>query len=104
LIFQILSLIILLTACCTIIVTWIDPADSAVRDRLQSRIQPDYDRDKHLHVINDDHYCNICEHIVDTTSKHCRQCNKCVDHFDHHCKWLNNCIGRHNYRLVIYYY
>jgi len=42
-------------------------------------------------------WCNSCDSIVDTGSKHCRECNKCVANFDHHCKWLNNCVGSKNY-------
>uniref|UniRef100_A0A914V313 Palmitoyltransferase n=1 Tax=Plectus sambesii TaxID=2011161 RepID=A0A914V313_9BILA len=98
-----LSVIVAFVVGATVVVTTIDPADESVRDILRGRQQPDFSRQKHPHVIGNDYFCNICEHVVDPSSKHCRQCNKCVIDFDHHCKWLNNCVGRVNYKYFLIY-
>lgn len=79
----------------------LDPAELAVRKRPARRSIPEFDRTKHLHVIENGR-CHLCN--IDATSrrtKHCSICNKCVERFDHHCKWLNNCIGSRNYPAFI---
>ncbi len=77
----------------------IDPADYELRLREKAgiKVKPDFDRARHLHVIENGlcHLCNIWASGPQT--KHCRLCNKCVERFDHHCKWLNQCVGARNY-------
>ncbi|ORY08275.1 hypothetical protein K493DRAFT_28991 [Basidiobolus meristosporus CBS 931.73] len=46
--------------------------------------------------------CNVCQVVVDLSTRHCKSCNKCVSGQDHHCRWLNTCIGRANYRPFCY--
>ncbi|KAG1664883.1 putative palmitoyltransferase ZDHHC11 [Nymphon striatum] len=75
---------------------FVDPADPAVRAKKQIQPLPNFNRKKHLRVI-ENQFCNICEVKVGSKSKHCSSCNKCIDGFDHHCKWLNNCVGKRNY-------
>lgn len=38
------------------------------------------------------HYCKICESVVEPNVHHCKQCMRCVKGLDHHCKWINNCV------------
>ncbi|KAG1664884.1 putative palmitoyltransferase ZDHHC11 [Nymphon striatum] len=79
---------------------FVDPADPAVRAKKQIQPLPNFNRKKHLRVI-ENQFCNICEVKVGSKSKHCSSCNKCIDGFDHHCKWLNNCVGKRNYKLFL---
>lgn len=44
------------------------------------------------------HYCKICESVVEGGVHHCKQCQRCVKNLDHHCKWINNCIDAGNIR------
>lgn len=78
----------------------INPADPNVRAKNYRGPVPNFDRNQHAHVI-ENQFCYICEVKVGVHSKHCSACNKCISDFDHHCKWLNNCIGNRNYRLFI---
>ncbi|CDW51884.1 zf-DHHC domain containing protein [Trichuris trichiura] len=93
-----LSLLILLVVIFKVVVTSIDPSDDLVTNKIKNQPRPHFDRKRFKHVIDEHHFCNVCEMFIHPSSKHCRQCNKCVFNFDHHCKWLNNCIGGKNYR------
>ena len=76
----------------------LDPADPELRAKNSTKPVPEFDREKHAHVIENGrcHLCNIT--ISSQRTKHCSACNKCVHVFDHHCKWLNQCIGQRNYK------
>ena len=76
----------------------LDPSDPELRAKSAKRPVPEFDRNKHAHVIENGrcHLCNIT--ISSQRTKHCSACNKCVHVFDHHCKWLNQCIGERNYK------
>lgn len=76
----------------------LDPADPELRAKTQKKPVPEFDRNKHAHVIENGR-CHLCNITISTQrTKHCSACNKCVHVFDHHCKWLNQCIGERNYK------
>lgn len=80
----------------------LDPADPNLRALNAKEPIPEFDRNKHAHVIENGrcHLCNIS--ISSQRTKHCSVCNKCVHVFDHHCKWLNQCIGKRNYNWFVF--
>ena len=77
---QIFGLLIGALFAWTFIITNSDPADESVRDILrcvqlngeqitkrlcrQNPLRPGFDRTQHEHVIESNHYCNICQHTV----------------------------------------
>lgn len=44
------------------------------------------------------HYCKICDSVVEPGVHHCKTCQRCVKNLDHHCKWINNCIDTRSIR------
>uniref|UniRef100_A0A5S6Q6T0 Palmitoyltransferase n=1 Tax=Trichuris muris TaxID=70415 RepID=A0A5S6Q6T0_TRIMR len=99
--YVILSLLVFLAVVFKAVVTTIDPSDDLVTNKIKKHPRPQFDRKRFKHVIDEHHFCNVCEMFIHPSSKHCRQCNKCVFNFDHHCKWLNNCIGGKNYKCFL---
>lgn len=91
------SIFVLPFLLCYIILTFLDPAEDAVK-QLDHGPKTAFDRREHRHVITD-LYCNICDVHVTAKAKHCSACNKCIYSFDHHCIWLNTCVGGKNYRI-----
>lgn len=59
---QIPGLVLLVHATANIVTTAIDPAEPAVKRKLQSgwRLRPVFNRSVHKHVIEDRH-CNLCQ-------------------------------------------
>ena len=63
--FKVICLTLGLSYILTAAVTSINPADDSIREIVKDRLAPDFFKDsKHPHVITQDFFCNICEHVV----------------------------------------
>ncbi|KAJ1983725.1 hypothetical protein H4R34_001103 [Dimargaris verticillata] len=91
----------LTTGVCSLLTTWLDPTDPAVKHACVPR-STSY-RMRPGVLVNDltTGLCQVCQVKTAFDTRHCKRCNRCVAGFDHHCKWLNTCIGARNYRVFV---